>query len=252
MEDNTIYLDSKFYNIRERMFGSRDLIFGKVKYRGDSLLNLTDGNIYTCCGVFGRYLGLINDLGETVFAKPVSDWKTGCKRIAKHAYIEIEEDFTRDKLLHKIVCEEKEILPAPSEPPEGIFFPAMLICDLSGKHKTIPVYPQATPENIEYQCQELLRLVEKFKLKSRIEKSLADIDILPEEADGQSALQKTGLQELREERGMSLSELAQTSGVSRGIIKKYELPENDIKKAKGEVLLALSKALNCTIEELLS
>jgi hypothetical protein len=36
------------------------------------------------------------------------------------------------------------------------------------------------------------------------------------------------------------------------MIKKYELPENDLKNSKGEVLLELSKSLGCSIEELLS
>lgn len=250
MEDNIYYLDSKLFNIGERMFGGKDMELGKVRYLGDSLLYLTDGSEYRCCGVFAGYLGLINDRGNTVFAKPVNEWKRKHNKVSLRAHIEIVEDYTKDGLLHKIVCEGMEILPAPSEPPKGIMFPAMLIGSLDGRHKHIAVYPQATPEAAECQYKELMRLIEVFKLKQRICDSPADNPT--ESSHGHcDRPTKTKLQTLRESLSISVSELAQKSGVSRGIIKKYELPENDIGNAKGAVLLALAKALNCTVEELM-
>lgn len=61
----------------------------------------------------------------------------------------------------------------------------------------------------------------------------------------------TNLKRLRKEKYLTANELAEKSGVKVTNIRKYELEERDINKASGITLYQLSKALDCTIEELL-
>ena len=57
--------------------------------------------------------------------------------------------------------------------------------------------------------------------------------------------------ELRKEQELTQEQLATLSGVKVRSIRSYEQCDNELSKAQGETLLRLSKALNCTIEELL-
>ena len=62
----------------------------------------------------------------------------------------------------------------------------------------------------------------------------------------------SSLKLLRQKRNLTQEQLALISGVNIRSIRAYEQGENDILKAQGESLLMLSKALGCTIEELLN
>ena len=62
----------------------------------------------------------------------------------------------------------------------------------------------------------------------------------------------SSLKLLRQKRNLTQEQLALISGVNIRSIRSYEQGENDILKAQGESLLMLSKALECTIEELLN
>lgn len=59
------------------------------------------------------------------------------------------------------------------------------------------------------------------------------------------------LKTIRENRGLSQSELAAQSGVKLRSIQMYEQKVNDIDKAQGQTLYKLSRVLGCTVEELL-
>ncbi len=59
------------------------------------------------------------------------------------------------------------------------------------------------------------------------------------------------LQKIRVLRGMSQTELAEASGVSVNIIRKYESGARDINKASGETLLKLAATLGTAIEYIL-
>ncbi len=61
----------------------------------------------------------------------------------------------------------------------------------------------------------------------------------------------TNLKRLRNARDMSQSELAKESNVELRSIQMYEQRKNDINKAQAETLYKLSKALGCSIEDLL-
>ena len=60
----------------------------------------------------------------------------------------------------------------------------------------------------------------------------------------------TRLQTLRKQYGYSQRRLAERSGVSLRMIQQYELRAKDINKAAGGTLLALSKVLGCSMEDL--
>ncbi len=62
---------------------------------------------------------------------------------------------------------------------------------------------------------------------------------------------ETKLKKIRESRGLSQTELAQTSGVAVRSIQLYEQRVNDIDKAQAQTLYKLSRTLGCTIEDLL-
>ena len=59
------------------------------------------------------------------------------------------------------------------------------------------------------------------------------------------------LKKLRESRGLSQRELAKLSGVSLRSIQMYEQRVNDIDKAQAQAVFKLSRAIGCTVEDLL-
>lgn len=59
------------------------------------------------------------------------------------------------------------------------------------------------------------------------------------------------LKKLRESRGLSQQELAKLSGVNLRSIQMYEQRVNDIDKAQARAVFKLSRAIGCTIEDLL-
>jgi transcriptional regulator with XRE-family HTH domain len=61
----------------------------------------------------------------------------------------------------------------------------------------------------------------------------------------------SNLKRIRENAGLSQSQLAKLSGVSLPMIQKYEVGIRDINVAQALTLYKLAQALNCTIEELL-
>lgn len=65
------------------------------------------------------------------------------------------------------------------------------------------------------------------------------------------AFPDTNLRRIRRTYGCSQSELAIHSGVSLRSIQMYEQRNKDINKASAETLLKLSKALGCTMEDLI-
>lgn len=63
--------------------------------------------------------------------------------------------------------------------------------------------------------------------------------------------QETHLKTIRENRGISQTELSELSGVKLRSIQMYEQKVNDIDKAQAGTLYKLSRVLGCTIEDLL-
>ena len=63
--------------------------------------------------------------------------------------------------------------------------------------------------------------------------------------------QETRLKTIRENRGISQTELAKLSGVKLRSIQMYEQKVNDIDKAQVGTIYKLSRVLGCTIEDLL-
>ena len=66
-----------------------------------------------------------------------------------------------------------------------------------------------------------------------------------------AAEQETRLKTIRENRGISQTELAKLSGVKLRSIQMYEQKVNDIDKAQAGTVYKLSRVLGCTIEDLL-
>lgn len=62
---------------------------------------------------------------------------------------------------------------------------------------------------------------------------------------------ETKLKRIRENRGFSQSELAEYSGVSLHSIQMYEQKSDDIDKAQAHMVYKLSRALGCSVEDLL-
>lgn len=60
----------------------------------------------------------------------------------------------------------------------------------------------------------------------------------------------TRLQEIRKSRGFTQQQLSDASGVKVRMIQLYEQRQNDLSKARFEVVLSLAKALGCEIEDL--
>lgn len=67
----------------------------------------------------------------------------------------------------------------------------------------------------------------------------------------QSREQDTRLKTIRENRGISQTELAKLSGVKLRSIQMYEQKVNDIDKAQAGTVYKLSRVLGCTMEDLL-
>ena len=61
----------------------------------------------------------------------------------------------------------------------------------------------------------------------------------------------TRLQEIRKSRGFTQQQLSNASGVKVRMIQLYEQRQNDLSKARFEVVLSLAKALGCEIEDLI-
>ncbi|MCM1308942.1 MAG: helix-turn-helix transcriptional regulator [Butyrivibrio sp.] len=59
------------------------------------------------------------------------------------------------------------------------------------------------------------------------------------------------LKKLRENRGLSQSELAKASGVGLRSIQMYEQQVNDIDKAQAQTVYKLSRVIGCSVEDLL-
>lgn len=247
MKEKHQYLDHHLFNISERMFGHSDISLGTVKYVGDNMLGLSDGKHYRCCGVFGNTLALINDYGKKVCTKAVSEWATGRKREKHSAHLELIEDTTKDLWLTQVIEDGAEFYPKSNERPDGVKFPIVGIM-LRDTNETIRIFPdKVTPEILEGQSTALRNLAHAFlpEIKKHFYGSAT-------QEKSEEPLKKSRLQELREEQRLSQSDLAKKANVSLAMIKRYELPENDIKSAKGTFLLALSNALDCTLEDLLS
>lgn len=60
----------------------------------------------------------------------------------------------------------------------------------------------------------------------------------------------TKLQEIRKSRGFTQQQLSDASGVKIRMIQLYEQRQNNLSKARFEVVLSLAKALGCEIEDL--
>ena len=67
----------------------------------------------------------------------------------------------------------------------------------------------------------------------------------------QAAEGDSKLKQIRENRGLSQTELAEQSGVNLRNIQMYEQRGNDIDKAQARILYKLSRVLGCDIEDLL-
>ena len=63
---------------------------------------------------------------------------------------------------------------------------------------------------------------------------------------------KSRLKFMREEKGMSQSELAKASGVSLRAIQAFEMGYRDINKAQVITVLQLSEALDCDVYEIIN
>lgn len=61
----------------------------------------------------------------------------------------------------------------------------------------------------------------------------------------------TKLKKIRTDAGLSQSQLAELSGMSLRSLQHYEQGSRDINKAQGQILLALARALNVTIEDIM-
>lgn len=61
----------------------------------------------------------------------------------------------------------------------------------------------------------------------------------------------SNLKTIREDKGLSQSQLSELSGVNNRMIQHYEQGVKDINKAQGLTLQALAIALDCKIEDLL-
>ena len=62
----------------------------------------------------------------------------------------------------------------------------------------------------------------------------------------------SSLKKIRQQRKLTQSQLAEISGVNIRSIRSYEQGDNDILKAQGDTLYMLARALDCSIEELIS
>ncbi len=75
---------------------------------------------------------------------------------------------------------------------------------------------------------------------------IEDMDVRYKAAEGESNLKR-----IRENRGLSQTELSEQSGVNLRNIQMYEQRGNNIDKAQAQILYKLSRVLGCSIEDLL-
>lgn len=61
----------------------------------------------------------------------------------------------------------------------------------------------------------------------------------------------TALSEIRKEKGYTQQDLYNLSGISISTIQKLERGANDIKNANVSIVMALARALNMSVEELI-
>lgn len=59
------------------------------------------------------------------------------------------------------------------------------------------------------------------------------------------------LKERRQAEGLTQTQLAERTGITLLMIRKYEQGQRDINKAQCNTVLRLAKALNCTIEDII-
>ena len=62
---------------------------------------------------------------------------------------------------------------------------------------------------------------------------------------------KSKFSEIRKARGFTQQQLSKASGVTLRMIQLYEQKQNDISKAQVTVVINLSKALGCEVEDLI-
>lgn len=112
----------------------------------------------------------------------------------------------------------------------------------------------------EYQwsrCRRFKDIFERIPLTNIIEMYPAyhemDITTFIDAMDGfyKSADGDSNLKRIRENRGLSQSELAQRSGVNLRNIQMYEQRVNSIDRAQAHILYKLSRVLGCDVEDLL-
>lgn len=89
-------------------------------------------------------------------------------------------------------------------------------------------------------------LMYKVYHEMSIENFIEDLDKRLEKT-----VRETRLKTIRENRGLSQTELAKLSGVHLRSIQMYEQKINDIDKAQVRTVYKLSRVLGCTVEELL-
>ena len=94
----------------------------------------------------------------------------------------------------------------------------------------------------------LSEIVKMYKVYHEMDIT-AFIDVMDKKISERSV--STNLKNIRENRGISQSELAEMSGVKLHSIQLYEQRVNDIDKAQAQTLFKISLALGCRMEDLL-
>ena len=94
----------------------------------------------------------------------------------------------------------------------------------------------------------LSEIVKMYKIYHEMDIT-AFIDVMDKKIAERSVT--TNLKNIRENRGISQSELAEISGVKLHSIQLYEQRVNDIDKAQAQTLFKISLALGCKMEDLL-
>ena len=143
------------------------------------------------------------------------------------------------------------------------------VLNSSGFETNNPPYSECAYKGIDFWCGWILAFYQWYSKRpfSNIARhiKMSDIEIMYEVyheaaeekfADTVETMIKenkepTRLQVIRKICGMTQNELAAQSGVSLRSIQMYEQKNKDINKAKLETVNSLSKALGCTIEELI-
>ena len=79
---------------------------------------------------------------------------------------------------------------------------------------------------------------------------LTKLEALAAERMGERT-EKSALQTIRRQRGLSQTQLAKASGVSLRMLQLYEQGRRDIQKAEAGTIAALAEALNCEMQALI-